>query len=130
MYMYIRRFVGCVQINIACEDKQVDGVGSRHLLHDEILQERYLWGCWWCCRLSDSPCPLFSVPLVSHLHKRAAAACFLPTTSTTTYITLHASYTFTLFNSFFFYNGHITASLGVPILGGDQKCLQVGLAFC
>ena len=37
---------------------------------------------------SDSPCPLFPVPLVSHLHKRAAAASPLKTTSTTTYITL------------------------------------------
>ena len=38
---------------------------------------------------------------MSHLHKRAAAACSLKTNSTTTYIALHAPYTITLFNSKF-----------------------------
>ena len=38
-----------------------------------------------------------------------------PQATTTTYITLHAPYTFTLFNNFFFYNGLITPSLGIPI---------------
>ena len=33
-------------------------------------------------------CPFFPVPSVSHLHKRAAAACPLNTPSTATYITL------------------------------------------
>ena len=46
--------------------------------------------------VSDSSCHLFPVPFVSLSHKRAAAACPLKTTSTTTYITLHAPYTFTL----------------------------------
>ena len=64
------------------------GVGSRHLPPGGILQERYLRGCRQFCRLSDSPCPLFPVPLVSHLHKRAAAARPLKTTSSTTYITI------------------------------------------
>ena len=45
--------------------------------------------------------PLFPVPLVSHLHKRAAATCPLKTTSTTTYITLQTFYTSTLFYSNF-----------------------------
>ena len=44
--------------------------------------------CRQCCRLSDFPCPLFPVPLVSHLQKRATAACFLKTTSSKTYIIL------------------------------------------
>ena len=66
----------------------VVGVGSRHLPLGAILQERYLRGCNQCCRLSDSQCPLFPVPLLSHLHKWAAVACPLKTTSTNIYITL------------------------------------------
>ena len=63
------------------------GVGNRHLPSTGIFQERYLRECRQCCRLSDSPCLLFPVPLVSRLHKRAAAACPLKTTFTT-YITI------------------------------------------
>ena len=76
-------------------------VDSRHLPPGGILQERYLWVCSQCCRLCVSPFPLFPVLLVSHLHKRAAAACPLNTTSTTIYITLHASYTFTHLKSIY-----------------------------
>ena len=42
------------------------------------------------------PRVLSSIFLVSHLHKTATAVCPLKTTSTTTYITLYAPYTFTL----------------------------------
>ena len=63
--------------------------GNRHLPPGGILQKRYLRGCRQCCRLSDSLCPLLPVPLVSHLHNRAAAACPLKTTSTTYIIILH-----------------------------------------
>ena len=42
---------------------------SRHLLPGGISQERHLRGCRQCSRLTDSPCPLFPVPLVSHLHR-------------------------------------------------------------
>ena len=72
------------------------GVGSRHLLPGGILQTSSLQGCRWCCRLSDSSCPIFPVPLVSHLHWRADAACPLKTTSTTVYIIISTPYPFSL----------------------------------
>ena len=70
------------------ESRTLVGVGTRHLPPGAILQERYLRGCSQCCRLCVSSCPLFPVPLVSHLHKRTAVAWPLNITSTTTYITL------------------------------------------
>ena len=93
-----------------------------HLLPGGILQERYLWGCARCCKLSDSLCPFFPVPFVFHLHKRAAAACHLKTTSTTTYITLCTPYTFTHTSTQNFKNGFTTPSLGFSIWGGNHKC--------
>ena len=49
----------------------LDGVGCRHLLPGGILQKY-----------------LRDVPLVSHVNKRAAAACPLKTTFSTTYVAL------------------------------------------
>ena len=54
----------------------------------KLLQEKYIRRCRQCCRLSDSPCHLFAVPLLSHLHKRAVAASTLKTTYITSCITL------------------------------------------
>ena len=58
------------------------------------------------------------VPLVSHLHKRAVTVCPLKTTSTINYITLHASYTFTLFNSIFLImaSPHLTMRLSGAVV--------------